>query len=326
MKPAKPIEVILISGFLGAGKTTLLNHLLQDMQPAKIIVVENEFGEVPLDGSLLNKSYTKLYEFSSGCVCCTVSEELEQVLSDIIIQKAAADYLIIETTGVADPGNVGAIFLQAEIQDYFTLAAAICVVDVETVEERLHEVDEVKRQLAFATEVVINKTGRVRPDYVDEVEKMLRTVNPFAQYHRSAEGKVNAQKLLQSNVFDVPEMQAITTHVHHHHAPHTHAHGAISSVLWQTAGGVKKTELEHLLSVLLNLYQHQIYRIKGLVWFSGKPYPSLIQSAGKYLSMVEFIPEPGQTQISQLVFIGKDLKQESLERLLKPALEKEMKL
>lgn len=322
MKNRKPIRVILISGFLGAGKTTLLNHLLREIQPAKVIVVENEFGQVPLDGSLLEKSYSELYEFSSGCICCSIGEELEQVLSDLVIKQVEADYLIIETTGVADPGNVGALFMQAEIQDYFTLDSAVCVVDVETVEDRIEEVEEVRRQISFATDLVINKTGLVLPDYVAEVEGLLRVLNPFARIHHTANGKVSATHLLHSNIFELPEIKAKvgSNHQDHHHH---HAHGDIQSVVWRTAKDVKKPELEHLLSVLLTLHAHQIYRIKGLVWFAGKAHPTLVQSAGKYVSMVEIPAEHGQTQITELVFIGKNILQESIDRMLKPALQKE---
>jgi G3E family GTPase len=324
MKKQNPIQVILISGFLGAGKTTLLNHLLREIQPAKVIVVENEFGQVPLDGSLLEKSYSELYEFSSGCICCSIGEELEQVLTDLVVKQVQADFLIIETTGVADPGNVGALFLQPQVQEYFTLNSAVCVVDAETIADRIDEVEEVRRQISFATEIVINKTARVLPDYVEEVERMLQILNPFARIHLTADGKVPADLLLQSNIFDRPEISTRlgTGHSHHHH----HAHGDIKSVVWKTAKGVKKQELEHLLSVLLTIHAHQLYRIKGLVWFAGKANPYLVQSAGKYVSMVEIPAEQGQTQITELVFIGKDIRQESIDRMLKPALQKEPEL
>lgn len=324
MMERKPIRVILLSGFLGAGKTTLLNHLLREIQPAKVIVVENEFGQVPLDGSLLEKSYSELYEFSSGCICCSIGEELEQVLSDLVIKQVQADYLIIETTGVADPGNVGALFMQPEIQSYFTLDSAVCVVDAETVADRIDEVEEVRRQISFATEIVINKTGLVHADYLKEVEAVLRSLNPFARIHHTADGKVPAGKLLQSNIFEIPEIKAKVGADHHHH--HHHAHGDIQSIVWKTAKAVKKQELEHLLAVLLTLHAHQLYRIKGLVWFAGQAMPTLVQSAGKYVSMVELPAENGQTQITELVFIGKNIRQESIERILKPALEKEPEL
>jgi G3E family GTPase len=322
MKERKPIRVILISGFLGAGKTTLLNHLLRDIKPSRVIVVENEFGQVPLDGSLLEKSYSELYEFSSGCICCSIGEELEQVLSDLVVKQVQADYLIIEATGVADPGNVGALFMQPEIQSYFTLDSAVCVVDAETIADRIEEVEEVRRQISFATEIVINKTGMVMPDYIAEVENILRALNPFARLHQTADGKIPAANLLHSNIFELPEIMANVRSGHQHHHHH-HAHGDIQSVVWKTAKGVKKQELEHLLAVLLTLHAHQLYRIKGLVWFAGKANPTLVQSAGKYVSMVELPAENGQTQITELVFIGKNIQQESIERMLKPALEKE---
>jgi G3E family GTPase len=322
----KPIEVIILSGFLGAGKTTLLNHLLKNLKDKKSIVIENEFGEVPLDGSLLSKKYDQLYELSSGCICCTVGSELENVLSEIIIRKIEADYLFIETTGVADPGNVAAVFMQEEVQGYFRLNSTLCMVDAETVEDRINEVEEIRRQISFATDIILNKTGNVRADYSESLITMLKKLNPFASFYLSEDGSAPLDKLLTPKVFELNHEEyehSDPTHcAHEHEHTHTHLHTDISSNTFNTAAPLLKNELIHILTVMLQLYGHQLYRIKGVAWFENEAQPSLVQSAGKYLSVVPMPIDDWAIQRSQLVFIGKGIKQESIERLLKPAISK----
>jgi G3E family GTPase len=322
--PNQPIQVILISGFLGAGKTTLLNHLLKSLPDKKKIVIENEFGDTPIDGQLISKQYNQLYELTDGCICCSIDSELENVLSEIIIKKLEVDYLFIETTGVADPGNVGAIFMQAEVQEYFTLNACICVVDAETVDDRLEEADEVRRQITFATDIVINKAANVREDYVKKLQSILAGINPFAKIYTTEDGAVHEPELLREKIFDLPKSLSTKQvdsldHKHHHH----HVHNDITAITYQTSFEFEKNELMHCLTVLLALHQHQIYRIKGFVRFAGEIEPRILQSAGKYLSLSSVDEEFNHTgKESNLVFIGKNIEQASIDRIMKPALAK----
>ncbi len=319
----QPIQVILISGFLGAGKTTLLNHLLKSLPDKKKIVIENEFGDTAIDGQLISKQYNQLYELTEGCICCSIGSELENVLSEIIIKKLEVDYLFIETTGIADPGNVGAIFMQTEVQEYFTLNTCICVVDAETVEDRLEEADEVRRQITFATDIVINKATNVQEDYIEKLQSILTGINPFAKIYTSKDGTVSDPELLREKIFDLPETLTYPkkedeTHEHHHHA-----HNDITAITYQTSFEFEKNALMHCLTVLLALHQHQIYRIKGFVRFAGQGEPRILQSAGKYLSLSAVDEEFDLTgKESKLVFIGKNIEQTSIERIMKPALAK----
>ena len=324
MPRQQPIQVILISGFLGAGKTTLLNHLLRSLPDKKKIVIENEFGDTAIDGQLISKQYNELYELTEGCICCSIGSELENVLSEIIIKKLEVDYLFIETTGIADPGNVGAIFMQAEVQEYFTLNTCICVVDAETVEDRLGEADEVRRQITFATDIVINKTGNVREEYAQKLQSILAGINPFAKIYTTEDGAIHDPALLREKIFDLPKSLSSPAaekaeNGHHHH----HVHNDITAITYQTSFEFEKKELMHYLTVLLALHQHQIYRIKGFVRFAGDTEPRILQSAGKYLSLSSVDADFDMAgKESKLVFIGKNIEQASIERIMKPALAK----
>ncbi|NLR82196.1 CobW family GTP-binding protein [Chitinophaga eiseniae] len=150
MERDKPIKAYIITGFLGAGKTTILNSLLQQFTGSRNIVIENEVGKVNIDASLIEAKVDQLYELTSGCICCSLDNDLLEVLGNIPVQEQRPDHVFIETTGIADAGNIIGMFHLPDVQRHYKLENTVCVVDAENIFERLQQAPETGKQVAAA--------------------------------------------------------------------------------------------------------------------------------------------------------------------------------
>jgi len=187
----KPIPVTVLTGFLGSGKTTLLNRILSEQHGRKIAVIENEFGEVGIDNQLVIQSDEELFEMNNGCICCTVRGDLIRILSRLAKRKEPLDAVMIETTGLADPGPVAqTFFTDPEIRERYRLDAIVTVVDAKHIALHLDDSDEAKAQVAFADVILLNKTDIVTADDLAALETRLRRMNAAARIHRTERGNV----------------------------------------------------------------------------------------------------------------------------------------
>jgi G3E family GTPase len=308
------IDVFLITGFLGAGKTTVLNHILAGMQGSRNVVIENEFGKAAVDGSLITKSYSDLYELNNGCICCSLDEELYDVLSLLAYSEQRPDNLFIETTGVADAGAVAAIFKREDVAKVFRLRKVICIADAENVEDYLDETNETIRQIVTADLIVINKTGYVSVEYLEKLKGLMFTANPFADVMLSQNGEIDRAMLLAGenydmNRLDIPEADFSGINKH-----------KIVSVTYKTDNEFYKDYLLHTLNVSLMLHYKQIYRIKGFIKLVGSNEKILLQSTGKKLTLETHGLWEEENPVSQLVFIGIGLQTPAIQRILRPAI------
>ena len=305
----QPIEVSIISGFLGAGKTTLLNHMLASLPDKRIFVIENEFGDLPIDGALVNRKQNQMVELPQGCICCTLDSKLEETLWQIVKNQEEVDLLLIESTGTADPGNIGASFLQPAMQKHFDLLSGICVVDPETVEERLQQVPETGKQISFATDIVINKTGYASQEYLQKLAGILGSINPFAEIRYSSDGTADPGELLRPKIRNNQQVHQEWEDGHHRQ----HEVNSISYITRQTCD---INELTSAVQSMLLLYNHQIYRVKGVV-FDHTGQAHLLQSAGKHVTCDKLTEWDEDSQQTRLVFIGKGLQEKTINRLLR---------
>jgi G3E family GTPase len=308
------INVYLITGFLGAGKTTVLNQLLKNMQGKRNVVIENEFGKAAVDGSLITKSYSDLYELNNGCICCSLDEELYDVLSALAFNPERPDNLFIETTGVADAGTVAAIFKREDVAKVFRLQKVICIADAENVEDYLDETNETIRQLVTADLIVVNKTGFVSAEYTIKLQELMASVNPFAQVVLSRDGEIPAQALLWVESYDMERLQ-----LNSEEFSHTNNHNIVS-VTYKTENEFYKDYLMHTLNVSMMLHYKQIYRIKGFIKCDGSNEKILLQSTGKRLTLESHGVWDTEDPVSQLVFIGIGLQTPAIQRILRPAI------
>jgi G3E family GTPase len=186
MNTADRIPVTVLTGFLGAGKTTLLNRILTENHGQRIAVIENEFGEIGVDQELVINAEEEIFETNNGCICCTVRGDLIRILGNLVTRRDRFDRIILETTGLANPGPVAqTFFVDAAVRDRFALDGIVTLVDASHFEQQLANSEETRTQVAFADVVVLNKTDLVSESRLDELERQIRGMNAMARIVRS---------------------------------------------------------------------------------------------------------------------------------------------
>jgi G3E family GTPase len=314
MEPSKKISVYIITGFLGSGKTTLLNNLLHQFAAEKNVVIENEFGKINIDATLVKGTFETVYELTNGCICCSINNQLLETLSRIHTLENQPDNLFIETTGIADAGEIAANFTSLFIAEAFDLKKIITVVDAENLLFYKDSNSEVQKQIVAADTVVINKSGLVTTKILTDIKDFIQSVNPYSSTILSKDGSLDRMNLATKN----SQKTVTPTTIYKSESVHK-----IKTMLYETDAFFDIQKLKYELFKNLYLYYHQIYRIKGYV-LNAENEVFLVQTTGKTVVIT-----PSKKQLilkSQLVFIGKELELKTIERLLKSAFIKNKKL
>ena len=199
-----PIPVTVLTGFLGSGKTTLLNRILTEQHGKKLAVIENEFGEVGVDNQLVIQSDEEIFEMNNGCICCSVRGDLIRILGRLMKRKDRLDGILIETTGLADPGPVAqTFFTDDEMRAAFRLDGIVTVVDAKHVAQHLDSSPEVKKQIGFADVLILNKTDLATPAELDALEARIRRMNAAARVHRAQNADLPLDRVLNVGGFNL---------------------------------------------------------------------------------------------------------------------------
>ncbi|MEY2600081.1 MAG: hypothetical protein RLZZ142_2340 [Verrucomicrobiota bacterium] len=304
MPQSKPVPVSILTGFLGAGKTTLLNYILKQQHGYKFAVIVNEVGKIGVDGQLVERQQEEIVEMSNGCLCCTVRKDLVRGVQNLL-KKGGFDYLLIETTGIAEPGPIAQTFLNIpQLQQLVRMDSIITVVDAEQILKQLQETDTAKEQITMADFLLLNKTDLVGEAGLVEIEGRLRELNEHATIFRTNHSQVNLKELLDMHAFDLDQKLAVDPKFldelsqRHHHE--------INSVSLEFEKPFNVDALELFVQEISE--KEKIYRSKGFLWIEGNPRRAIFHGVNNRFTLLwDRLWEKGEPRKSQLVFIGKQI-------------------
>jgi G3E family GTPase len=338
--------VTVLTGYLGAGKTTLLNRILSEDHGKRYAVIVNEFGEVGIDNDLIVGADEEVFEMNNGCVCCTVRGDLIRVLSGLMKRKGGFDAIIVETTGLADPGPVAqTFFVDEDVRARTQLDSVTTVVDAKHLPLRLADSKEAAEQIAFADQIILNKTDLVSEAELAKVEAMIRRLNPLAPIHRAQRSNVPLDTILGRGSFDLARIEALEPdflnpahgepghvhdedcdhdhhgHDHHHHDHdghdgHEHDHIADSGIRGISLTADKPLNGNRVTAWLNDVLQSQgpdILRAKGIIDVAGEDRRLVFQAVHMILEGdFQGAWRDADKRYSRLVFIGRNLDEAKL--------------
>ena len=332
------IPATILTGFLGSGKTTLLKRVLSEAHGQKIAVIENEFGDENIDSEILvHDSKEQIIQLNNGCVCCSIREDLRTTLSDLAQKRRKGeldfDRVVIETTGLADPGPVAqTFFMDDEIAESYLLDSILTLVDAKHGNAQLDSRQEARRQVGFADQIFISKADLVDAAEIDSLAHRVKHMNP-----RAAQRRVNFGEVPLAEVFDLrgfnlnakldidPEFLNADPHrdAHHDHDqdhehdehcehPHHHVHDDdVKSFVFRSDRAFNPAKLEDFLGSIVQVYGPKLLRYKGVLNMKGTDRKVIFQGVHQLMGS-DLGPKwmAGEKKTSRMVFIGLDLPRE----------------
>ncbi len=325
------IPATILTGFLGAGKTTLLKRVLTEAHGQKIAVIENEFGSENIDNEILVRDATEqIVQLNNGCVCCSIREDLRTTLADLAAKRRKGeldfDRVVIETTGLADPGPVAqTFFMDDEIAESYLLDSILTLVDAKHAGQQLDARQEARRQVGFADQIFISKADLVDEPTLDALAHRLKHMNPRAPQQRVNFGEVPLTQVFDLRGFNLnakldidPEFLNDGGHEHHNHDhehdahcdhPHHHAHDDdVKSFVFKADRALNPAKLEDFLGAIVQVYGPKMLRYKGVLNMKGSERKVIFQGVHQLMGS-DLGPKwaPGEKKTSKMVFIGIDL-------------------
>ena len=325
MKPQEMVPVTILTGFLGSGKTTLLNRILQEQHGSRIAVIENEFGEAGIDNELLVEDREEqIVEMNNGCICCTVRGDLVRILGELQAKREAKqldfERVIIETTGMADPGPVAqTFFMDEDIGSYYLLDSIVTLVDAKHAQQQLNDFREAQEQVGFADRILLSKTDLVDAGEQERLKTRLMKINPRAPIKQVHFGNTPLADILDIRGFNLnaileiaPDFLAETEHEHD---------DQVYSFVFRAEQPFDGVKLEEFLSGMIQVYGPDLLRYKGVLWLAENENRIVFQ--GVHMLMGGDVGKPweeGEKRASVMVFIGRNLPEDLFVQGLKQCL------
>ena len=307
--PKKGLPVTIITGFLGSGKTTLLNHILSNQQGLKTAVLVNEFGEIGIDNELIISSDDSMVELNNGCICCTINEDLIQAVYKVLERPEKIDYLVVETTGLADPLPVALTFLGTELREMTRLDSIVTMVDCANFSLDLFNSQAALSQITYGDIIVLNKTDLVDEGDVDSLEIRIRDMKEGARILRTSKSQVPLPLILSVGLFESDKYfdteeehhdhdhhdhdhdHCDHDHDHDHHHDHDHDHhdhsnhlevDGFTSISFASDQPFSIRKFQYFLD---NQLPESVFRAKGILWFDESPKRHIFHLSGKRFTL-----------------------------------------